>query len=123
MGLPELLLYSITFIHIIQHNQRVATEGILRPDVMKRRQKQNIFNIYMTCLAWIAQFVANMIAVVLVKYMFGKEQFQHHLFGYFTMFFHFNLLPFIYIILGNNNFKIALSSREYLQFIKLLFEC
>ena len=123
MCLPELLLYSITFMHIHKHNQRVATEGILMPDVMKGRKKQNLFNIYMTCLAWIAQFVANMITVIMVKYMFGKDQFQHHLIGFLALSFHFNLLPFIYIILGNDNFKKGLRSKEYLQFIKLLFEC
>ena len=123
MCLPELLLYSFTFIHIIQHNQHVATVGILRHDVVKRRQKQNLLNIYMTCVAWLAQFVANMITVIMVRYMFGKEQFQHHLTGYLALFFNFNLLPFIYIILGNENFKKAFHSKEYLQFIKLLFEC
>ena len=122
MSLPEIFLYPITFFHINMHNTNAANEGIIKADAIKRRKRQNILNIYMTFWAWLAQFVTNMIIVVMVKFMFGKDQFLYQLAGFVTMFLNFNVLPFLYIILGNYGFKRAILSKEYLKFIKLLFE-
>jgi hypothetical protein len=76
----------------------------------------------MTFWAWVAQFIANMLLVLMVKFMFGKDQFVYQLLGFATLFLNFNLLPFIYIILGNDSFKKAFTGKDYFQLIKLLFE-
>jgi hypothetical protein len=76
----------------------------------------------MTFWAWLAQFITNMFLVVIVKFMFGKDQFVYQLLVLVALFLNFNVLPFIYIILGNDNFKKAFAGKKYLQFIKLLFE-
>ena len=122
MSLPEMFLYPITFFHINAHNKNAANEGIIKADAIKRRKRQNTLNIYMTFWAWLAQFVTNMIIVVLVKYMFGKDQFLYQLTGLVTMILNFNVLPFLYIILGNDGFKRSILNKEYCKFVKLLFE-
>ena len=122
LSLLEMLLYPITFFHIYSQNQHVSTQGILKPEVIKRRKKQNLMNIYMTFLAWLAQFMTNMVLVVLGKYVFGKDQFVYNFFARVTIFFNFNVLPFVYIIMGSADFRRTITSKEYFIFLKLLFE-
>jgi hypothetical protein len=122
MSLPEMCLYPITFYHINVHYKNAATDGIIKADTIKRRNQQNLVNIYMTFWVWVAQFVTNMIIVVMVKYMFGKDQFVYQLVGLVTMFLNFNVLPCLYIVMGNDSFKRAILSKEYFKFFKLLFE-
>ena len=122
MSLPEMFLYRVTFSHINMHNKNVEDEGILKADAIKRRKRQNVLNIYMTFWVWLAQFITNMIIVIMVKYMFGKDQFLLQLAGFVTIFLNFNVLPFLYIILGNDGFKRAILSKEYFKFLKLLLK-
>ena len=43
----------------------ITTSSFLTfPDVIKRRQKQNLTNIYMTFWAWLAQFLTNIIVFI-----------------------------------------------------------
>ena len=72
-------------------------------------------NIYMTFLAWLAQFMTNMF-FFLVRYLFGKDQFVVNFFALVTIFLNFNVLPFVYIIMGNADFKRTINSREYSKF-------
>jgi hypothetical protein len=76
----------------------------------------------MTCWAWLAQFITNMFLVVLVKIVYGKDQFVFLAIGLVALFFNFNVLPFIYIILSNDKIKKALFGKEYFQMVRLLFE-
>ena len=122
MSLPEMFLYRITFSHINVHNKNVENEGILKEDAVRRRKRQNVLNIYMTFWVWLAQFITNIIIVIAVKYMFGKDQFLLQLAVFVTMFLNFNVLPFLYIILGNDGFKRSILNKEYCKFVNLLFE-
>jgi hypothetical protein len=76
----------------------------------------------MTFWAWLAQFINNMFLVVLVKFLFGKDQFTFYLLAFVTLFLNFNLLPFIYIILGDESFKRAIANKEYSDLVKLMLE-
>jgi hypothetical protein len=72
--------------------------------------------------AWLVQFITNMILVVLIKFMFGKDQFIYYLLGCVTLFCQFNVLPFIYIILGDERFKRAIANKEYCNVVKMMFD-
>ena len=122
VSLPEMFLYRVTFSHINMHNKNMENEGILKADAVKRRKRQNVLNIYMTFWVWLAQLITNMIIVIMVKYMFGKDQFLLQLAGFVTIFLNFNVLPFLYIILGNDGFKRAILTKEYFKLVKLLLE-
>ena len=69
---PEMILYPVTFRYITTSTNQIARSGILLPDMVTRRRQQNSINIYVTWLACIAQFVTNIIFVVLMKGFFGK---------------------------------------------------
>jgi hypothetical protein len=49
VGLPEIVLYVLTFRQISSNNKNIALSGILKLDVIKRRRQQNTMNISMTC--------------------------------------------------------------------------
>jgi hypothetical protein len=38
LSIPEILLYSITFFHIITRTNRTALTGMLNPEVIKKRR-------------------------------------------------------------------------------------
>ncbi len=76
----------------------------------------------MTFWAWLAQFITNMFLVLVVKIVYGKDQFVFLFLGLVAFFFNFNVLPLIYIILGNDKIKKALYGKEYFKLVKLLFE-
>ena len=121
-SIPEMILYPITFKYILEHTNRTASAGILRPEVIKNRKQQNSLNIYMTCLACVAQLVTNTIFVILMKLFFGKFKFYHSLFAVITVSFNFNLMPFFYIIVADEEFKRAIANKQYVNILKLFFE-
>ena len=122
LSLPEIFLYSFTFIHIAKHDKWAALKGIVKPEAFKRRRTQNFVNIYVTFWAWLMQFITNMFIVVIVKFMFGKDQFVMLIMGFISFFLTFNLLPLIYIIMGNENLKRAFASKNYFDIIQQLFK-
>ena len=100
----------------------ITTSSFLTfPDVIKRRQKQNLTNIYMTFWAWLAQFLTNIILVLAVRIFYGQNQFVYQLLGLLTIFFNFNVLPFVYIILANEKFKKAFVDKKCGSLLKLFF--
>ena len=120
LSLPEMVLYAITFHHITTHTNQIASIGILRPEMIKKRKKQNILNIYMTFWSLLVQFASNMILVVLVKFIFGTDQFLYTIISFIIVFVNFNALPFAYIIMGNDSFRRAITGKRYTQLLKLL---
>jgi hypothetical protein len=61
-----------------------------------------------------------MFLVVLVKFLFGKDQFTFYLLAFLTLFLNFNVLPLFYIILGDERFKKAVAKKEYFELVKLM---
>jgi hypothetical protein len=116
-----MFLYPITFGYILEHTSRTASAGILRPEVINRRKQRNSLNIYMTTLACISQFVTNTVLMVLLKFFFGKFKFIHSLFAILTLSLNFNLLPFFYIIIADDEFKRALFTKQYFNIVRLFF--
>ncbi len=73
----------------------------------------------MTAWTGIAQFVTNMIYIVVIKIFFGKAKFYQDLLAVFTISLNFNILPLFYIALADENFKSAFLKREYWTAIRL----
>jgi hypothetical protein len=63
-----------------------------------------------------------MLMVVVLKLLFGKDQFIYYIIRLLTLFLDFNVLPFMYIILAEEPFKKAFLSRDYLQLGKLMLQ-
>ena len=119
---PEMILYPVTFRYITTSTNQIARSGILLPDMVTRRRQQNSINIYVTWLACIAQFVTNIIFVVLMKGFFGKNKFYHLLFAIVTVSFNFNVMPIFYIILIDGSLKRAIfEPRSWFLAVKLFF--
>jgi hypothetical protein len=120
-GLPEIVLYSFTFVYIVSHNRQTALAGILQPEVIRKRKLQNSLNIIMTFWVWLAQLGTNIIYLVVMFVFYGKVRFYHHLFVILTIGLNFNVLPLFYIVLADNQFKTFLLNRDYYNMIKLFF--
>ena len=121
MSLPEIVLYSATFTYIRRHIKTIALSGILNPEVIKRRKQQNTVNIKMTCCTWLAQFITNIIYIIVLKLFFGKIRFYQAIFAVITISLNFNILPLFYIVLADNDFKSAVLRREYFNAFKIFF--
>ena len=119
---PKVYLCHHTIEKMDQLIVLITTSSFLTfPDVIKRRQKQNLTNIYMTFWAWLAQFLTNIILVLAVRIFYGQNQFVYQLLGLLTIFFNFNVLPFVYIILANEKFKKAFVDKKCGSLLKLFF--
>ncbi len=88
-------------------------------EVIKHRKQQNSLNIIMTVWTGIAQFVTNIIYIIVIKIFFGGDKFYQDLLAVFTISLNFNILPLFYIALADENFKSAFLRREYLNAIRL----
>jgi hypothetical protein len=73
----------------------------------------------MTVWTGIAQFVTNIIYIIVIKIFFGGDKFYQDLLAVFTISLNFNILPLFYIALADENFKSAFLRREYLNAIRL----
>jgi hypothetical protein len=122
LSIPEILLYSITFFHIITRTNRTALTGMLNPEVMKKRRQRNNLNIMMTFWTWIAQFMSNTIYMSLTQIFYGKIRFYHAFLAVFSLCLNFNILPFFYILLGDDDFKIAILSKDVMTLLNLFFK-
>ena len=112
-SVPELVMYSLTFRHIVIHTRRTAAAGILRPEVIKKRKQQNMLNIYLTFWIWLAQFSTNLTIFISVKILFGKSLFVHTFLALMNLTLNFALLPILYMVAADNGMKAALSKREF----------
>jgi hypothetical protein len=93
--------------------------GLLNPEIIKNRKQKNNLNIIMTFWVWFAQFVNNIIYMVLIKMFLGKVRFYHSLLAVLTIFVNFNVLPLFYIVIADEDFKMAIVQKEYLIVAKL----
>ena len=119
LSIPEILLYSITFFHIITRTNRTALTGMLNPEVIKKRRQRNNLNIMMTFWTWIAQFMSNSIYMSLTQIFYGKIRFYHAFLAVFSLSLNFNILPFFYIVLGDDDFKVAIMSKDFVTIVNL----
>lgn len=120
-GIPEMILYPITFYHIIRNNDKIAFLGALSPDVINRRKQRNKLNILITFWAWLAQLATNIVYFIFMRMFFGKEGFIHILLSICTISLNFNILPLFYLLMADDDFKISILNRDLSHFIKMLF--
>ena len=123
VGLPEMVLYALTFRQISLNNQNIAISGILKHEVMKRRKQQNTLNISMTCWSWLAQLLTNIFYLIVLYIFFGKNRFYHALFAVLTISLNFNILPLFYLAMADEDFKSAILSKQYVTAFKLFVHC
>ena len=116
-GIPEMILYSATFYHIIIHNKKTA--GILNSDAIKRRKQQNMLNMRITFWAWIAQLGTNITYLILLTFFFGKHRFFHKLLAISTICLNFNILPIFYLTMADEDLKLFLLNKDYFNLLKL----
>jgi len=121
LGLPEIILYSMTFLHIARHTEKTALAGILDNEVIKRRRQQNRMNIIVTFCIWLVQLATNIIYLVLLEYFYSRIRFYHNVLAALTVFFNFNLLPLLFVFGSDDTFKNTLTRREYFNAFKLFF--
>ena len=120
-GLPEIIIYFTTFGHIMRHHQKTALAGIISQDTIKRRKQQNKLNIMVTFWAWLAQFITNIIYMLLMYAFFGKERFYHILLAICTICLNFNILPLFFVFMADDVFKDAIQNKKIIEILKLLF--
>ena len=119
LGLPEIFLYSATFLYIAQHTEKTALAGILDTEVINRRRQQNRMNIIVTFCIWLVQLATNILYLILLEYFYSRIRFYHIVLAVLTIFFNFNLLPLMYVFGSDDTFKNALARREYMNALKL----
>lgn len=122
-GIPEIVMYSLTFAYIKQHTNKTALSGILRPEIIKKRRKQNTLNLIMTFWTWVAQFITNIFYIVVMQVFYGRDRFFQTLFASFTVSLNFNVLPLFYVLLADDDFKSAIMSKDFWAAIKFLSNC
>ena len=120
--IPEMILYPIIFCKIRENHKRIALSGILKPEVLQRRKQKNALNIIITFWAFIAQFVSNLIYIFGYLFLFGNVKFYHSLLAVVTVSLNFNILPFFYIFVADDEVKTAILSREFLKILFLFFK-
>jgi hypothetical protein len=122
-SIPEIVLYSLTFVYIYRHTNHAALSGILKPEVIKKRRQQNSLNLIMTFWAWLAQFVTNLIYMLILVVFLGKNRFYQSVLAVFTVCLNFNVLPLFYVVLADEDFKSAILRKDYWSILKLFFYC
>jgi len=122
-GVPEMILYFKTFRHIKIHNNKTASSGIISQDSIRKRKQQNKLNIMVTFWAWIAQFITNIIYLLLMIMFYGKARFYHVLLAICTICLNFNILPLFFIVMADDDLKAALQRKEFLSILKMFFGC
>jgi len=120
-GIPEMILYTSTFYHIIRNNDQIALLGALNPDVINRRKQRNKLNILITFWAWLAQLVTNIVYFIFMRIFFGKDRFIHILLSICTISLNFNMFPLFYLLMADDDFKIAVLNKDPSRVIKMLF--
>ncbi len=123
-GIPEIILYTITFYNITKHTNWTTLSGILSPDVIKKRKQKNVLNITKTLWVWLAQLATNifyLIVCYILCYMssMGKKRFYHNLLAVLTIGMNFNILPLFYITIADGDFRTSILTKDYLNFKRL----
>jgi hypothetical protein len=118
-----MILYPIIFLKIRANNKHIAMTGILQPEVLIRRKQKHTLNIIITFWAFLAQFITNLIYIVGYVFFFGTDKFHHSLLAVVTVTLNFNILPFFYIFVADDEVKAAILSRDFLKIFALFFNC
>lgn len=108
-------LYAVTFYRILDSTKAIAKTGILRPDIVRNRRNQNTLNIYITFLAWLIQYIANLSNLLAFFFIFGSNNFLQLLFSLFQLSFNFTVMPFLYILVADRVFKDFLIRRQFMS--------
>lgn len=111
-SLPEAVLYILTFWHLKKATNKIASSGVLRPEAMRMRRKQNTFSIYYSLAAWVLQFLNNSFQIFSRIVFIGTNYYLHALFAIFTLTFNFAILPFLYMVAGSDDVKSHLKKFE-----------
>ena len=114
-----MVLYPLVFRHIIIDTNKTASSGLLQPDVIRRRKQRNILNIYMTFWTWVFQFTTSLLSLIFIYFIFGKHKFYQHMFAILNVGVNFMILPSLFVIMGDEDFKKALTRRNYVEAAKL----
>ena len=120
-GIPEMVLYPLTFHYIVRHTDITASANILKPEIIKKRRQQNSLNIYLTFWTWIAQFLTNMCALSIMTVVRGQSLFMHGLFAVLHLTINFNVLPVFYVVAVDDKIKAALHKRQFREAMKVFF--
>ena len=123
IGLPEIITYFITFAYIKHSTNKTALSGILGPEVIKKRRKQNTLNLIMTFWTWVAQLITNIFYIVVMKVFYGRDRFFQTLFATFTLCLNFNILPLFYVVLADDDFKSAMMRKDFWSMLKIFIVC
>jgi len=121
MSIPEVILYPITFHHMLKLTNMPGLSGALKSETIKRRNQQNSTNIYVTFWAWLAQFLTNVLDLILLHILYGQYIFYHSLFAYLHLTLNFTIMPLFYIIVADEQLKTAIFTKQYKEVIKILF--
>ena len=122
-GLPEIVLYTLTFSYIKRRTNQTALSGILRPEVIKKRRKHNTLNLIMTFWTWIAQFITNIFYIIVMTVFYGRDRFFQTLFAAFTVCLNFNVLPLFYVVLADEDFKSAIMRKDFRGALLIFLNC
>jgi hypothetical protein len=122
LSLPEMLLYLITFRQITKQTNETISSGILKPEVIKTRRRQNTLNIYMTFWTWIIQFMTNLVFMVLATILPGTTKLKHLLSAVLHLSLSFNVMPILYISFADEDIKSALAGKQIFVASKLFFK-
>jgi hypothetical protein len=76
-------------------------------------------NIYMTFWTWLFQFIVSIISHIFIHFIFGKHKFYQHLFAILNVGVNFSILPCLFVIMGDEDFKRALASKNFSEALKL----
>ncbi len=110
--IPEMIFYPIIFRYISEATNSTAQAGILMPHVIHHRRQQNRLNIRVTCLACIAQLVANVFFAAFLNVFYGESKFYHSLVALINSCLTFNLIPIFYIIMIDDKIKQSIFRRH-----------
>lgn len=120
VGIPEFILYPITFYKIHQHNRNAEKNGILNPEAFRWRRQTNRINILTSVYIWILQLVCYTFLTIFIQLAYGKNKFLHSLFAVISLSLNFTLIPICFITATDIEFKIDLANCNFDIGIKML---
>ena len=106
-----MVLYPLTFRYISKHTSSIV--DIIHPDTYRQRKQRNVLNIYMTFYTWVLQFILSIGAYFFMIFIFGKHMFYHQLFSILNVGVNFALLPCVFILIGDESFKRAITRGRF----------
>ena len=100
----------------------MAKSGLLNTEALRRRKRSNNLNIKTTFWAWMVEVLTNMILYSYIRFFFGKDKFLHGLFAIISASLNFNILPFFFIAVSDDEIKEALSEKKFITLLRLMLQ-